>query len=289
MDPGSSRRSYHLALALLFGVNFLNYIDRYVIAAVAVLIQRDFGLGDTQMGLVGSMFMVAYMVASPFTGVMGDRWPRFWLVGGGVLVWSLATVLSGLAGSYHQLLLARSVIGIGEAGFGVVAPTLISDLFSREKRGRMLAFFYVAIPVGSALGFLLGGFMGAHHGWRAAFFLAGAPGLLLGLLAFAFKDPPRGAGDGVSAAHEQRFDGRPPGGGAPFFPGGPPRPPAGVVALPLKGPAAGRGGRRLRGPRAALRWALLPPAPLQPVLHLHDPGDGGHDLRRGAGGRSGWR
>jgi len=208
MDPGSSRRPSHLALALLFGVNFLNYIDRYVIAAVAVLIQRDFGLGDTQMGLVGSMFMVAYMVASPFTGVMGDRWPRFWLVGGGVLVWSLATVLSGLAGSYHQLLLARSVIGIGEAGFGVVAPTLISDLFSREKRGRMLAFFYVAIPVGSALGFLLGGFMGAHHGWRAAFFLAGAPGLLLGLLAFAFKDPPRGAGDGVSAAHEQRFDGR---------------------------------------------------------------------------------
>src|SRR6266508_6002790 len=102
MDPGPSRRPSHLALALLFGVNFLNYIDRYVIAAVAVLIQRDFGLGDTQMGLVGSMFMVAYMVASPFTGVMGDRWPRFWLVGGGVLVWSLATVLSGLAGSRSE-------------------------------------------------------------------------------------------------------------------------------------------------------------------------------------------
>src|SRR6266436_9083403 len=208
MDPGSSRRPSHLALALLFGVNFLNYIDRYVIAAVAVLIQRDFGLGDTQMGLVGSIFIVAYIVASPFTGVMGDRWPRFWLVGGGVLVWSLATVLSGLAGSYHQLLLARSVIGIGEAGFGVVAPTLISDLFSRERRGRMLSFFYVAIPVGSAMGFLLGGAVGAHYGWRAAFFVAGAPGLALGLLAFLFKDPPRGAGDGVSSAHEHRFEAR---------------------------------------------------------------------------------
>lgn len=206
MDP--ARRHALLALALLFGVNFLNYIDRYVIAAVAVLIQRDFGLRDAQMGLVGSMFMVAYIAASPFTGVMGDRWPRFWLVGGGVLVWSLATVLSGLAGSYRHLLLARSVIGLGEAGFGVVAPTLISDLFSREMRGRMLAFFYVAIPVGSALGFLLGGYVGAHHGWRAAFFLAGAPGLLLGLVAFAFKDPPRGAGDGVSAAHEHRYDWR---------------------------------------------------------------------------------
>src|SRR3989442_5783564 len=105
MDPGSSRRSYHLALALLFGVNFLNYIDRYVIAAVAVLIPRDFGLGDTQMGLVGSMFMVAYMVASPFTGVMGDRWPRFWLGGGGGPVWSLAPGRSGLAASAHPLLI----------------------------------------------------------------------------------------------------------------------------------------------------------------------------------------
>jgi MFS family permease len=208
MDPAGSRRHARFALALLFGVNFLNYIDRYVIAAVAVLIQRDFGIGDTEMGLVGSMFMVAYMIASPFTGIMGDRWPRFRLVGGGVLVWSLATVLSGLANTYHHLLLARSVIGIGEAGFGVVSPTLISDLFSRERRGRMLSFFYVAIPVGSAMGFLLGGAMGAHYGWRAAFFVAGAPGLALGLLAFLFKDPPRGAGDGVSSAHEHTFDAR---------------------------------------------------------------------------------
>ena len=114
MDPAGSRRHARFALALLFGVNFLNYIDRYVIAAVAVLIQRDFGIGDTEMGLVGSMFMVAYMIASPFTGIMGDRWPRFRLVGGGVLVWSLATVLSGLANTYHHLLLARSVIGIGD-------------------------------------------------------------------------------------------------------------------------------------------------------------------------------
>src|SRR5260370_17287612 len=94
MDPGSSRRPSQLALALLFGVNFLNYIDRYVIAAVAPLIQRDFDLRDTEMGLVGSMFMVAYMVASPFTGVMGDRWPRFWLGGRGGLVSLLPPVLS---------------------------------------------------------------------------------------------------------------------------------------------------------------------------------------------------
>jgi MFS family permease len=204
VDRSITPRQAYLALALLFGVNFLNYIDRYVIAAVAPLIQKEFGLRDTQLGLIGSMFMVAYIVASPFTGVIGDRWARRYLVGLGVLVWSLATVLSGLATSYHHLLLARSVIGIGEAGFGVVSPTLISDLFSRERRGRMLSFFYVAIPVGSALGFLLGGYAGQHYGWRAAFFIAGTPGLLLGLLAFRMPEPPRGAGDG---AREERAHG----------------------------------------------------------------------------------
>jgi MFS family permease len=200
-----SRRDARLALALLFGVNFLNYIDRYVVSAVVPLIQKDFGLKDTQLGLVGSMFMLAYMVASPFAGVMADRWPRRYFVGGGVLVWSMATVASGLASGYRQLLTARSFIGIGEAGFGGVAPTLISDLFPKEKRGRMLSYFYVAIPVGSALGFLLGGYMGQHHGWRSAFYLAGAPGIALGVLSFWMKEPARGAGDGVVSA-EHRFE-----------------------------------------------------------------------------------
>lgn len=204
-DGAGTARRARLALALLFGVNFLNYIDRYVIAAVAPLLQRDFALSDTQIGWIGSMFMVAYMFASPFTGVMGDRWPRRYLVGAGVLIWSAATVLSGLASSYRHLLAARSIIGVGEAGFGAVSPTLISDLFPKEKRGRMLAFFYVAIPVGSAFGFLLGGFMGQHYGWRAAFFLAGAPGLLLGLLAFRMYEPARGAGDGV-VRDEHKFE-----------------------------------------------------------------------------------
>ena len=190
-------RTARLAVALLFGVNFLNYIDRYVIAAVAPLIQADFKITDGQLGLIGSMFMVAYMVASPFTGALADRYPRRWFVGSGVIVWSLATVASGLATGYRQLLTARSFIGIGEAGFGGVAPTIISDLFPKERRGRMLAYFYVAIPVGSALGFLFGGYVGAHLGWRTAFFLAGAPGLVLGLLAFRMREPARGAGDGV--------------------------------------------------------------------------------------------
>jgi MFS family permease len=202
MLPGSiTPTQARLAVALLFGVNFLNYIDRYVIAAVAPLIQKEFSLHDTQLGLIGSMFMVAYMVASPVAGALADRFPRRFFVGGGVLVWSLATVASGLSAGFHQLLAARSFIGVGEAGFGGVAPTLISDLFPREKRGRMLSFFYVAIPVGSALGFLLGGFVGEHYGWRHAFYVAGAPGLVLGLLAFRMAEPPRGASDGVVRTH----------------------------------------------------------------------------------------
>jgi MFS family permease len=200
-----SARQARLAVALLFGVNFLNYIDRYVIAAVAPRIQGDFHLNDAQLGLIGSMFMVAYMAFSPIAGVLADRFPRRFFVGGGVLVWSLATMASGLAAGYRQLLLARSMIGVGEAGFGGVAPTLISDLFPKERRGRMLAYFYVAIPVGSALGFLLGGFVGEHWGWRQAFLVAGGPGLVLGLLALFMAEPARGAGDGVARA-EHRFE-----------------------------------------------------------------------------------
>jgi predicted MFS family arabinose efflux permease len=138
------------------------------------------------------------------TGWLGDRFPRRFLVGSGVLLWSIATVASGLAATYRQLLTARSFIGIGEAGFGAVSPTIISDLFPKERRGRMLAYFYVAIPVGSAIGYLLGGAVGASHGWRMACFVAGAPGILLGLLAFWMYEPARGAGEGASREH--KFD-----------------------------------------------------------------------------------
>jgi predicted MFS family arabinose efflux permease len=200
-----TRGQARFAVALLFGVNFLNYIDRYVIAAVLPLIQQDFKLDDARAGYILSMFVLVYMAASPFTGVMGDRWPRRYLVGTGVLLWSLATAASGLATSFRQLLVARSFIGIGEAGFGAVSPTIISDLFPKERRGRMLAFFFVAIPVGSALGYILGGLVGARHGWRAACFLAGAPGVVLALLAFFMVEPPRGLGDGVVAG-EHAFE-----------------------------------------------------------------------------------
>ena len=206
MGSPVSSGAARFALFVLFTVNFLNYIDRYVLSAVAELIHTEFGLTDAQVGLLGAMFMAAYMLCSPVAGVLADRFPRRFFVGGGVLIWSVATFLSGLAQGYRSLLWARSIIGFGEAGFGGVAPTLIADLFPKSSRGRMLSFFYVAIPVGSALGYLLGGGVGHRFGWRPAFFVAGAPGVLVALLAFFMVEPPRGAGDGVSASGERRFD-----------------------------------------------------------------------------------
>ena len=125
-------------------------------------------------------------------GYIGDRSRRLVLAVVGVTVWSLATVGSGLAWSFGALLIARCLVGVGEASYAVVTPSLISDLYPAERRGRAMAIFYAAIPLGSALGFMLGGQIGEHHGWRTAFFVAGGPGLLLALSLLAVKEPPAG-------------------------------------------------------------------------------------------------
>lgn len=183
-------------LGVLTGINLLNYLDRYVIAGVLPLVQAEFQRSDTQMGVVSSSFLLVYSIASPFTGLLGDRFPRKWFVAGGVLIWSLATIWSGRAQSFPELLAARALIGVGEAGYAAMAPSLISDLFDVSRRGRMLSLFYAALPVGTALGFGIGGFVGEHYGWRTAFFVAGAPGLALGLVALMLPEPPRGGHEG---------------------------------------------------------------------------------------------
>lgn len=189
-------RTAWLSLALLFGVNFLNYIDRQVIFAVQVLIQHDFSLTDAQLGTLGSAFMIVYMAASPITGYLADRWPRQWFVSAGVGLWSLATGAAGLAGDYWHLMTARAAVGIGEAGYATVSPGLLSDLFPPSMRGRIMSIFYMATPVGSALGIVLGGYLGEHYGWRTAFMVVGLPGLLAALAALWLPDPPRGGLDG---------------------------------------------------------------------------------------------
>lgn len=187
-----SIRYRRYALGLLLAVNLLNYIDRQVLFAVFPLIKADLHLSDTALGFLGSAFMLSYMIVAPLFGWLGDHWSRTRLAAGGLLVWSLATALAGFAPGYRTLLAARATVGVGEASFGTVSPGLIADFFPRERRGRILAWFYVAIPVGSALGYLLGGVLGQSYGWHAAFLLVGAPGLLLVIPLALLCTPPRG-------------------------------------------------------------------------------------------------
>jgi MFS family permease len=179
------------ALALLFGVNLLNYIDRQVIYAVFPLIKDDLQISDTRLGLLGSAFMISYMVSAPLLGWIGDRSSRTKLASAGLAFWSLATAGAGFATGYKSLLAARTIVGIGEASFGTVAPGLLADYFPKEQHGRVLSYLYLAIPVGSALGYLLGGTMGHTMGWRAAFFIVGIPGLLLVLPLHALRESRR--------------------------------------------------------------------------------------------------
>jgi MFS family permease len=180
------------ALAILLAVNLLNYIDRQVLYAVFPLVKADLRLSDTALGLLGSAFMLCYMVSAPLLGWLGDRMRRVKLASSGLAIWSLGTALAGIAPGYGSLLSARTVVGVGEASFGTVSPGLLSDYFPKERRGRVLSWFYLAIPVGSALGYLLGGILGQAVSWRAAFLVVGVPGLLMTIPLALLKEPERG-------------------------------------------------------------------------------------------------
>ncbi len=185
-------------LAILTLINLFNYLDRYVLASVGESLTRSpLHITDTQFGVLASGFIVVYMLAAPAFGTLGDTRSRTRLIALGVFLWSLATALGGLAWGFVSLLVARALVGVGEAAYGTIAPTLLADYYPRSHRGRVLAVFYAAIPIGSALGYMVGGQVDAHFGWRSAFFVAGAPGLALAVLALRLHDPPRGAQDGA--------------------------------------------------------------------------------------------
>jgi MFS transporter, Spinster family, sphingosine-1-phosphate transporter len=188
------------SLAVLTGLNFLNYLDRFIPAAVLPAIVADLHLSGTQAGSMQLVFILAFAVISPLFGWLGDRRARFSLAAAGVFVWSVATVGSGLATTFALLIVARALTGVGEASYTVVTPSLISDFYPGDRRGRAMALFYAAIPIGSAFGFVLGGAINAHWGWRAAFFVAGVPGAALAALLLMFRDPVRGTFDPVKAS-----------------------------------------------------------------------------------------
>ncbi len=227
------------ALALLLLINLFNYIDRNVLAAVVPWIRDEFfGPGATApggalagilewsqrhlgfkpenalIGILGTAFMVVYTLGAPVFGRLAERRSRWMLVGVGVILWSLASGASGLAATFLALLLTRCLVGIGEAAYGPVAPAIISDYYPVKVRGQVLAWFYMAIPVGSALGYVLGetvaksglGAWGATAwgfdpaSWRWAFYLVVIPGLVLGAACFLRREPPRGQADLTRAA-----------------------------------------------------------------------------------------
>ena len=186
IDSGRAR----LSLVLLLAVNLFNYIDRQVLAAVEPVLRKELNLTEVEAGWLPTAFLLSYMCLAPVLGWLADRISRWTLVGLCVMVWSLASGASGMATTFGALLLTRVFVGVGEAGYGPAAPAMIGDLFPIARRGSALAWFYVAIPVGSALGYVLGGMVASAPGWgwRWAFYLVVPPGLLLGTLCLLMRD-----------------------------------------------------------------------------------------------------
>jgi multidrug resistance protein len=190
-------------LLILTALNFFNYIDRSILFAVQPLVQHEFHLSDKQVGMLSSAFFIFYMLAAPFIGPLADRWPRKLIIVVGSIVWSGATLLTALTHDYQTLFIRHIIVGVGEATFVTVTPSYIADLFPEHKRGRMLAVFYLAIPVGTACGYLLGGWLGPTHGWRMPFYVAAAPGILLAIAMMFMQEPDRGRTDTLAITAER--------------------------------------------------------------------------------------
>jgi MFS family permease len=184
-------------LAVLTGLNALNYLDRFMVAPLLPLIIVALGLSDREAGSLQSAFILVYAIACPGAGWLGDRYARLRMAAVGVMVWSLATVGSGIVTTFAGLLLARAVVGIGEASYSVITPSILSDHYTADKRGRALSIFYAAMPFGIAIGYVMGGQIGARYGWRPAFFVAGGPGILLACMLLLLREPTRGRLDGL--------------------------------------------------------------------------------------------
>jgi len=191
------------ALIVLTALNLLNYADRNVLFAVQPLVQDEFHLTNAQIGYLTSAFLGFYMVAAPFVGPLADRYSRKLIIVLGALFWSGLTLLTAVTHNYTELLIRHTLVGVGEATFVTIAPTFVADLFSEEKRGRILGVFYLAIPVGSAAGYLIGGNLAPTHGWRFPFYIAAAPGFVLAVAVLFLKEPERGQFDSVKETPER--------------------------------------------------------------------------------------
>lgn len=190
-----------VALLLLTALNLVNFIDRYVLPGVQPLVQHEFAVSDERMGALTTAFFFTYMIAAPLTGWLGDRLPRKPLIIGGVLLWSLATLTTAYVHTYRELYWRHAAVGIGEATFSIFAPAMLADFYPESERNRIFSIFYIAIPVGAALGYLLAGAIGPHYGWRAPFMVGAVPGILISALLYFFvREPQRGGVDQLAAS-----------------------------------------------------------------------------------------
>ncbi|MBV9481081.1 MAG: MFS transporter [Acidobacteria bacterium] len=203
-SPVASTRLFpRTALAVLTALNLLNYIDRTVLNAVQPLIQSEFHVSDAQIGRLTSVFLIFYTLAAPVMGPLADRYSRRLIIALGAFAWSAVTLLTAVTYTYQALLIRHTLVGIGEASFVTISPTFVADLFPESKRGRVLGVFYLAIPVGFALGYLIGGYFGTRLGWRAPFYVAAVPGFVLGAVMLVMPEPERGQFDSIGETDER--------------------------------------------------------------------------------------
>ena len=194
------KKNTRFALAVLFGINFMNFFDRQIAGALGEPIRIEFGLNDTQLGLLATVFTLVYAFVGIPIGRLTDNWSRKRLIALGVTFWSLLTAASGLAWNYTSFMLTRIGVGVGEASCAPARQSLIGDLYPPERRSRAMATFMLGLPLGLFGAYLLAGIIGEAWGWRAAFFVACIPGLLLAVMALFIREPPRGATESYALA-----------------------------------------------------------------------------------------
>jgi len=192
------------ALIVLTALNLVNYIDRSVLFAVQPMVQAEFHRSDADFGLLSSAFFIVYMCTAPFMGPLADRYSRKKIIVAGAVLWSIATLLTAITYNFKVLFFRHMLVGIGEASFCTISPTVIADLFPEKMRGRVLGIFYLTLPFGTALGYILGGTISAHYNsWRAPFYIGAVPGIVLAMILVFLAEPERGQFDSIAETPER--------------------------------------------------------------------------------------
>ncbi|HKK42542.1 MAG TPA: MFS transporter [Bacteroidales bacterium] len=183
-----SKRYSNYVFTLLFLLYMFDYIDRMVVTSMFTSIETDWGITHTQSGMLVSAVYWAIVILTFPVSILVDRWSRTKTIGVMAFMWSIATAICALTGNFIQLFMARLLIGVGEAGYAPGGSAMISGLYPIDKRARMMGIWNASIPIGSAIGVLLGGIIAVKLGWKHAFGIVAIPGMIVAILFFFVKD-----------------------------------------------------------------------------------------------------